>query len=128
MNEFLDRLRSLLHRGIVAFSRSCCLQLFRKIVAVKRGEFLFELNTTAMAMHVAKAANIHQDIETESLSGVKGAQQFIMLAAMAQSEINDLAAPCFSGRSDCFAPLPVGVMAMLINERRREFDFEVILI
>jgi hypothetical protein len=45
-----------------------------------------------MAMHVTKAADIHENVETELLPGAEAAQHFIVLAAMAQAKVDDLAA------------------------------------
>jgi hypothetical protein len=35
------------------------------------GESLLDLRATAVTMHVAEAANVHEDVEAETLSGVK---------------------------------------------------------
>jgi len=38
-----------------------------------------------MAVHVAEAADVHQDVKAENGSGVEGAQGFVMPTAMAQA-------------------------------------------
>ena len=47
----------------------------RHIVAVQIGETLDRLHATAMAMHVAKAADIHEDVEAQLVAGREGARQ-----------------------------------------------------
>ena len=61
------------------------------LVAVLRGESLHHLDAAPVAVHVAEAARIHQDVEAELLPGAEAAQHFVMLAAMAQAEVDDLA-------------------------------------
>ena len=39
-----------------------------------------------MAMHVAKAADVHQDVEAEMLPGAKGARNLVVTAAMAETQ------------------------------------------
>jgi hypothetical protein len=41
-----------------------------------------------MAVHVAEAADIHENVEAELLSGGELAGQFVVLAAMAQAEVD----------------------------------------
>jgi hypothetical protein len=60
------------------------------LVAVQGGEGLDDLHAAAMAMHVAEAADVHEDVEAQSGAGVKGAQGFVVLAAMAQAQLYDL--------------------------------------
>ena len=43
-------------------------------------------------MHVAEAANVHQNVEAELLTGAVGARNLVMTAAMAQAEVDHLAA------------------------------------
>ena len=38
-----------------------------------------------MAVHVAEAADIHENVEAESGPGVEGAERLVVLAAMAQA-------------------------------------------
>ena len=60
------------------------------------GELLSNLDAAPVTVHIAEAADIHQDVEAELLSGAERAQHFIMLAAMPQSQVDDLAANVFS--------------------------------
>src|SRR5581483_3186731 len=89
------------------------LKLLRRIVAVSRGEGLPDLHAAAVAVHVAEASNIHQDIEAELLPGAIGAQYFIVPAAVPQTQIEDLPLQLRPHRFQLVANLPVGVVAML---------------
>jgi hypothetical protein len=71
-----------LHGGIVAGLLAGGLDLLRRVVAVGGGELLPDLHAAAVAVHVAEAAQVHEDIEAEALPGGEGAQQFVVLAAM----------------------------------------------
>jgi len=51
-----------------------------------------------VAVHVAEAADVHENVEAELLARGKRAQQFVVLAAMAQAEIDDFAAPRLARR------------------------------
>jgi len=53
-----------------------------------------------MAMHVAEAANVHENVEAELLPGAEGARDFIVAAAMAQTHVDDFAAPRFGQSFD----------------------------
>ena len=59
------------------------------LVAVLRGECLDDLRAAAMAVHVAEAANVHQDVKAEGGAGVKGAQGIVMAAAVAEAQLDD---------------------------------------
>ena len=77
-----------------------------------------------MPVHVAIAAQVHQDVEAELLSGAERAQYFVVLAAMPQSEVDDLAANVFACTLDRLANLSIGIMAVLVNQRSGQFHFE----
>ena len=79
-------------------------------------------------MHVAEAANVHQDVEAEFLSAAVGARDLVEPAAMAQSQIDDLAALRVAHARDHFANLPIGVMRVLIEQRGGEFDVQRLVI
>jgi hypothetical protein len=57
---------------------------------VEGGEGLDDLRAAAMAVHVAEAADVHEDVEPEGGSGVEGAEGFVVAAAVAQAELDDL--------------------------------------
>ena len=83
-----------------------------------------DLDAAAMAVHVAEAAGIHKDVEAELLSRAEAAQHFVVLAAMAQAQIDDLAPTAFARHLHRLPNLPVGMMAVLVEQRRRNLDFE----
>jgi hypothetical protein len=58
---------------------------------VLRGESLHHLDAAAVTVHVAEAPGVHEDVEAELLAGAEAAQHFVVLAAMAQAKVNDLA-------------------------------------
>jgi hypothetical protein len=60
-------------------------------------------------MHVAKSADVHQDVETKLLPGTEGAQHLIVPPAVTQARINDFAAPRFADVFYRPANLAVGV-------------------
>src|SRR5216684_2461071 len=78
----------------------------------------------AVAMHVAEAADIHQDVEAKLLPGAEGAQHFVMTAAVAESQVDDLAANDFARGFDRQANLAIRIVAVLVNQRGRQFDLE----
>ncbi len=61
------------------------------------GVRLHDLHTAAMAVHVAEAANVHQDVEAEALPGVEGARDFIEAPAMPHAQFDDLVRAGASG-------------------------------
>ena len=91
---------------------------------MERGEGLDDLRAAAMAVHVAEAADVHENVEAESGSGVEGAQGFVVLAAMAQAELDDFGDAGFGQRGDQVANLAVGVVAGGVEQRCGQFDFE----
>src|SRR5216683_2977292 len=60
-----------------------------RVKAVDGRKVLHDLHAAAMPVHVAKAADIHQDVEPELLAGRKRTQHLIMLAAMTQSQFDN---------------------------------------
>ena len=56
------------------------------------GERLQNLNAAAMAVHIAEATDIHQDVKAQSLPGGELAQQFIVSSALLRAEGDDLVA------------------------------------
>ena len=53
---------------------------------------LLDLDAAAMTVHIAEAADVHQDVEAELLPGAEGAQHFVMAATMAQASVDDFLA------------------------------------
>ena len=54
------------------------------------GKLLFDLYAAAVTVHIAEAADVHQDVETECLAGSERTQELVVFAAMAHTKINDL--------------------------------------
>ena len=88
------------------------------------GERLQDLDATAMAVHVAEAADIHEDIEAQALARGELAQQLVVAAAMTGADGDDLVAPCLFQRGDLAGDLAIGVMAGAVKQRRGQIDFE----
>ncbi len=88
------------------------------------GELLADLNAAAVAVHVAETADIHQDVEAELLPGAEGPQHFVMAAAISQPQVDDLAANLLARRLHRLPNLPVGIVAMLVDQRGRQLDLE----
>ena len=80
--------------------------------------------TAAVAVHVAEAADVHEDVEAEGRSGVEGAEGFVVLAAVAQAELDDLGDVGGGEAGDEVADLAVGVVAGPVDQRGGQFDFE----
>ena len=57
--------------------------------AVKSCEFLLDLRNAAVTMHVAEAADVHENVKPEGGSGVKGAECFVVPAAVAKAHLDD---------------------------------------
>ena len=50
------------------------------------GVGLDELDAAAMAVHVAEAADVHEDVELEALAGGEGAGELVVAAAVFGAE------------------------------------------
>src|SRR5437016_491199 len=81
---------------MVAVRNSCRIYFLRCVVSVPRRKVLPDLNASAVAVHVAEATDVHENVEAELMPGAEGAKHFIVLAAMAEAEIYDLAADNFA--------------------------------
>ena len=113
-----------LHRGFVVGADSGRFDLGRRVEAVGGSEILHDLDAAAVTVHVAKAADIHEDVEAELLASGERTRHLVVAAAMAQAEVDDFAAACLARRFECLAKLPVGVVAVAVKERGGEFEFE----
>ncbi len=91
---------------------------------MQRGIVLHDLDAAAMAVHVAEAANVHQYVKAKFLSGVIGAGDLVVTAAVAQSKIDNFAALRLGQSLNYFPNLPVGVMGILIEQRGGKFNFQ----
>ena len=90
-SQLLDRRLHAPHRRIESPAHACIFHIEQHLVAVLRRECLHHLNAAPVPVHVAEAAGIHQDVEAELLPGAEAAQHFVVLAAMAQAQVDDLA-------------------------------------
>src|SRR5260370_27506528 len=119
--QSFDRARCPLHGGLVSIERAGWPQFWRNFISVVRRERLFDLNAAAMAVHIAEAADIHQNVEAELLPGAEGAKHFVVASAMAQACVKDFLAASL-GTAGLAAPnLAVGIFTMLINQGGYEF-------
>ena len=87
-------------------------------------ELLFDLNAAAVAVHVAEAADIHEDVEAELLARAEGAPEFVMVATVADAALDDFIPAGLADILDFLANLAIAVVGVLVNESRREFVFE----
>src|SRR5882724_3727014 len=110
MDHFLDSC-------FVALSQSGFHDVRRRVITVVPGETLFNLGAAPVAMHIAEAAYVHQDVKLKLLAGMETAQQLIMRAAVAHTQISDLAALLRRERLYALCNLPVGMMARRIQQR-----------
>ena len=62
----------------------------------------------AMAMHVAEAANVHQEVEAQRRAGVESAKRLIVPSAMPQPQLDDLVYTRGGKAGDKVADLAVG--------------------
>ena len=91
-------------------------------------ELLLDLNASAVAVHVTKTANVHQDVEAEVLAGAEAAKHFVVASTMTQARRNDLATPRFAEALYRVTNLPVRIIAVLIEQCGCEFHFERLVI
>ena len=68
-----------------------------------------------VAMHVAKTANVHQNVKAQRLPRGEFAQQLVMASAMTQAEVDDLVALGLVQRSDVPPNLPVGIVTLPVE-------------
>ncbi len=80
-------------------------------------EVLDDLGAAPMAVHVTEAADVHEDVEAETLAGVEGAEGFVVAAAVAEAEVDDFGDLCGGERSYDVADLAVAVMGGGVKER-----------
>ncbi len=94
-----------------------------RVIAVERGEGLEELGAAAVAVHVAEAADVHEDIELEAGADVEGAEELVVAAAVLGAEGDEFGAAGGGQGGDLFAELAVGVVAVRVEKGCGEFDF-----
>ena len=85
---------------------------------------LQRLQATAMPVHIAEAADIHQDVEAKRLTRGKATQQLVVAAAMAHAEVDNLSPLRLAQSGDAIPYLPEGIMAGAIEQRGGDLGFE----
>ena len=86
MNE---RFMCLGHGSVILAQEAGLGETFRNFVAVNIGERLQDLDAAAMAMHVAEAADVHEDVEAEAMTGAEGPKEFVVASAMLRAKGDD---------------------------------------
>src|SRR5208283_3025364 len=82
-----------------------------RLKAVLGGKALDYLGAAAMAVHVSKSADVHEDVKAERGPSVEGAKKFVMLAAVTQAQVDDFGNARRRHFCHKIANLPVGVVA-----------------
>jgi len=77
-----------------------------------------------MPVHITKAPNVHENVEPESCACMKGSQSFVMTAAMAKTQFDNLGDARLGETGDQVPNLAVGVMRGGVKQRRSKFDFK----
>src|ERR1019366_2298257 len=96
----------------------------RLLVAGEAGEGLKELDAAAMAVHVAEAADVHEDVELEALAGGEGTGQLVVAAAMLCAEGDEFGDAGGGEGGDGALELAPGVVALGVEETGGQFDLE----
>jgi len=74
-----------------------------------------------MAMHIAEAAYVHEDVEAQSRSGMEGAQGLVVTSPVAQTKFDNFRYAGFRKSGDQVANLPIGVVAGRVEQCRCQF-------
>src|SRR5437763_12274149 len=77
-----------------------------------------------MAMHVTEAADVHENVKPEPLAAMEGAQQFVVPAAMPNTQINDFIPLGRAERLHPLADLPVGIVAGRVEQGSGDFNLK----
>src|ERR1019366_7590349 len=112
--NLLDRGLGALHGSFVVGADSGGLDFGRRVEAVDSREILHDLHAAPVAVHVAEAADVHENVEAELLAGGEGTRQFVVASAMAQAEVDDVAAARLACCFNRAAKLPVGIMTKAV--------------
>src|SRR5437764_3434285 len=113
------------HRSLIAFLQACWLNFRRRLVAQSSGrKWLNDLHAAAVAMHVAEAAQVHDNIEAQALPGSEGTQHFIMASAMPKAKVDDLAPARLLQRFNFPPQLTIRIQALLVEQCSRQLHFK----
>ena len=77
---------------------------------MRGGQWLNDLRAPAVTMHIAEAANVHQEVKAQRSTGVEGAKRLIVPPAMPQPKLDDLVDARFRKSGPHIARLPVRVL------------------
>src|SRR5690242_12045494 len=92
------------------------------------GELLPNLHAAAVPMHIAEAADIHQNVEAELLSSAKRTQHFIVLAAVLEPNVDNVTANGFWCSLHCLTNLAIGIMTVFVDQSGRQLDLQRLFI
>src|SRR5579864_263448 len=107
------------HRRLVARERAGRLKFDRDLAAMPGRKVLLDLNASAMAVHVAETADVHQDVETELLARAETSKHLVVPSATAQAGVDDFPSPGLAGSFDCASHLPIRMRTMLVQQSGR---------
>jgi len=93
-------------------------------IAMQGGEVLDDLRAAAMAMEIAEATNVHEDVKADGRAGMEGAEGFVVLAAVPQAQLDDFDAAGGGLAGEEVANLAVGVVAGGVEKGGGELDLE----
>ena len=85
---------------------------------------LQQLRAAAVPMHVAEAADVHQNVEAQAVRRGKGARQFVMFAAVLRGQRDDLRDAPLAQRGHGIAHLAEAVVRVWVQQRRGQVDLQ----
>src|ERR1700735_676376 len=88
----------------------------RLFVTMDVGVGLQELNASAVTVHVAEAADVHEDVETETMTSAEGAEEFVVATAVLGPQRDEFGELSGVQGSDVAAKLPVRVVTVRIED------------
>jgi hypothetical protein len=103
-------------RGQVCFGERRLTRACRFLVPVKVGVRLQELNAAAVTVHIAKAADVHEDVESEAVACTEGSEKFVVTPAVPGPQPDEFGKAVGAEGGDVVAELSVGVVAVRIKK------------
>src|SRR5581483_4321621 len=122
--KVVDDCDHVLHELVVVISLSRGIDFVGDVVTVPGSESLPDLNAAAMTVHIAKSADVHEDVEAELLTSAKWPEDLIVLAAVPKAEFNDLLPSIRARGLHCLADLTVRIITVFVQKRGRQLHFE----
>src|SRR5262249_36674570 len=92
------------------------------IVSVLCRKALLNLDATPVAVHVAEATDVHENVEAELLPGTEAAQHLVVASAMAQTGIYYFSPTTLTQIFDNATNLTIRVGTVGVEQRRGELD------